>query len=90
MTTGKTERAARTTTLRQQDGPYTTDLQDNLMLMIQKFAPEDNQEDDNDKHRQTRNLLSKPMGMEDDTEFTEQEAESHLTPCRTTRTMHIS
>jgi hypothetical protein len=41
--------------------------------MIQKFTPEDNQEDDNDNHRQTRNLISKPMDTEDDVEFTEQE-----------------
>jgi hypothetical protein len=51
MTAGKTKRVAHTTTLRQQDGSLTKDLQGTLSLMIQKFAPEDNQENDNDNHR---------------------------------------
>jgi hypothetical protein len=41
--------------------------------MIQKFTPEDYQEDDNDNHRQTWYLIGKPMDTEDDVEFTEQE-----------------
>ena len=71
MTAGKTKRVAHITTLRQLDGSLTTDLQGTLSLMIQKFAPEDNQEDDTDNHRQTRNLKSMTMDM-DDAEFTEQ------------------
>jgi hypothetical protein len=42
--------------------------------MIQKFAPEDNQEDNNDNHRQTCYLIGKPMDTEDDVEFTEEVA----------------
>jgi len=73
MTAGKTKRVAHTTTLRQLDGSLTTDLQGTLSLIIQKFAPEDNQEDDTDNHRQARNLISMPMDTDDDAEFTEQE-----------------
>jgi hypothetical protein len=73
MTAGETKRAAHTTTLRQQDGSLTKDLQGTLTLMIQKFSTEHNQEDDNDNHRQTRNLISKPMDTDDDVEFTELE-----------------
>jgi hypothetical protein len=73
MTAGKTKKVAHTTTLRQQDGPLTKDMQSTMTLMIQKFAPEDNQEDDNENNRQIRNLISKPMDTEEDVEFTEQE-----------------
>jgi hypothetical protein len=73
MTAGKTKSVAHTTMLRQLDGSLTTDLQGTLSLMIQKFAPEDNPEDDTDNHRQTRNLISMPMDTDDDAEFTEQE-----------------
>ena len=52
MIADKTKRATYTTTLRQQDGSLTKDLHTTLMLMLQKFAPEDNQDDDNDNHRQ--------------------------------------
>jgi hypothetical protein len=41
--------------------------------MIQKFAPDDNQEDDTEIHRQIRALTRKPTDMEDDEEFTVQE-----------------
>ena len=73
MTAGKTKSVAHTTTLRQLDRSFSTDLQDTLSLMKQKFAPEDNQEDDTDNHRQTRNLISMPMDTDDDAEFPEQE-----------------
>jgi hypothetical protein len=66
MTAGETKRAAHTTTLRQKDGLLTKDLQGTLTLMIQKFAPEDNHEDDNDNHGQTKNLISKPIDTKDD------------------------
>jgi hypothetical protein len=52
MAAGKTKRAAHITTLRQQDGLLTTNLQGTLLQMIPKSAPDDNQEDDTDTHRQ--------------------------------------
>jgi hypothetical protein len=70
---GKTKRATHITTLRLQDGSLTTYLQDTLLQMIQKFAPDDNQEDDTEKHRQIRTLTRKPIEMENDEEFTVQE-----------------
>jgi len=56
MAAGKTERATHITTLTLQDGSLTTNLQDTLLHMIQKFAPDDNQEDDTDTHSQIRTL----------------------------------
>jgi hypothetical protein len=44
-----------------------------LSLIIQRFALEHNQENDNANHRQSRNLISTPIDPEDDVEFTEQE-----------------
>jgi urease accessory protein UreF len=46
MVAEKTKRATHITTLRIQDGSLTTNLQDTLLHMIQKFSPDDNQEDD--------------------------------------------
>jgi len=40
--------------------------------MIQKFAPDDNQEDDTDTHSQILTLTQKPLDTEDE-EFTVQE-----------------
>ena len=50
MAAGKTERATHTTTLRQPDGSLATDIPSTALLMIQKFAPEDNQGDDSETH----------------------------------------
>jgi hypothetical protein len=53
MAAGKTKCTAHITTLRQQDGLMTS-LQDTLLQMIKKFAPDDNQEDDTETHRKIR------------------------------------
>jgi hypothetical protein len=41
--------------------------------MIKKFAPDDNQEDDTETHREIRALTHSQIDMEDDEEFTIQE-----------------
>ena len=73
MAAGKTKRAAHTTTLRGQDGSLTTNLLGTLLQMIQKHAPDDNQEDNTEIHRQIRALTQTPIDTEDDEEFTVQE-----------------
>jgi hypothetical protein len=73
MAAGKTKLIAHTTTLRQQDGSLTMNLHDTLLQMIQKFAPDDNQEDDTGIHRQIRALAQTPIDTEVDEEFTVQE-----------------
>jgi len=73
MAAGKTKRATHITT------EITSSLADNnlqntLLHIIQKFAPDDNQEDDTDTHSQIRTLTQKPLDTEDDDEeFTVQE-----------------
>jgi len=76
MAAGKTIRATHITTLRLQDGSLTTNLQDTLLHMIQKVAPDNNQEDDTDTHSQIRTLTKKPLDTEDDEEFTVQEVKN--------------
>jgi len=73
MAAGKTKRTAHITTLRQQDGSMTTNLQDTLLQMIKKFAPDDNQEDDTETHRKIRVCTHTPPDTDDDEEFTIQE-----------------
>jgi hypothetical protein len=73
MAAGKTKSTAHATTLRQQDGSLTMNLHDTLLQMIQKFAPDDNQGDDNEMHRQIRAQTQTPIDTEDDEEFTVQE-----------------
>jgi len=76
MAAGKIHRAANITTLRQQDGSHTTDFQNTLRIMVQKFAPEDNPEDDEEIHRETRAMTREPIDTEDDDEFTTQEVKN--------------
>ena len=61
------------TTLRKPDGTLTEDLQETLKHMLDHFAPEDNQQDDTDYHKQARTLSMEPIDTEDDKEFTVQE-----------------
>ena len=70
---GKTKRVTHITTLRLQDGSLTTNLQDTLLHMKQKFATDDNEKNGTDTHSQIRTLTQKPLDTEDDEEFTVQE-----------------
>jgi hypothetical protein len=51
----------------------TEDLQETLKYMLEHFAPEDDQHDDSDLHKQARTLSMEPICMEDDKDFTAQE-----------------
>jgi len=57
-------------TMRLHHGSLTTNLQDTILLIIQIFGPDDNQEDDTDTHNQIRTVTQKPLDTEDDEEFT--------------------
>jgi hypothetical protein len=73
---GKMHRAANITTLRQHDGSHTTHLQNTLRIMVHKFAPDDNPEDDEEIYRQTKAMTREPIDTEDDVEFTTQEVKN--------------
>jgi len=78
IVSGNTKYTTHMTTLRLQDDSLTTNIQDTLLHMIQKFAPDDNQEDDSEIHSQTRNLTHKPPDSEGDEEFTPQEVTQNM------------
>jgi hypothetical protein len=67
------------TTLRKPDGTLTEDLQETLKHMLKHFAPEDNQHDNSDLHKQARTLSMEPIYTEDDKEFTAQEIRNAVT-----------
>jgi hypothetical protein len=70
MAGGKTKRATHIISLRLQDGSLATNLQDTIPQIIQKLAPDDNQEDDTETNRQIRTLTLTPIDTEDEEEFT--------------------
>jgi hypothetical protein len=73
MAVGKTNNTTQITTMKLQDGSLTKNIQDTLLHMIQKFAPEDNQEEDTQTHSQIRMMAHKAPDMQNDEEFTLQE-----------------
>ena len=73
LAAGKRKRTTQITTLRKPDGTLTADLGETLKLMLEHFAPEDNQHDDSALHKQARALSMEPIYTEDDKEFTVQE-----------------
>ena len=78
MMAGKTKQAAQITTLKLKDGTLTTNIQDTLLHMIQKFAPEDNQEEDAETHSQIRKMVNEAPDTQDDEEFTLQEVSNTI------------
>ena len=70
LAAGKRKRTTQITTLRKPDGSLTTDLHNTLSHMLEYFAPEDNQKDDTEFHRQARILSQDPIDTDDDKEFT--------------------
>ena len=74
MMAGKTKQAAQITTLKLKDGTL-TNIQDTLLHVIQKLAPEDNQEEDAETHSQIRKMVNEAPDTQDDEEFTLQEVE---------------
>lgn len=79
LAAGKRKSATLITTLRKPDGTLTEDLHETLKHMLEHFAPEDNQHDDSDLHKQARTLSMEPIYTEDDKEFTVQEIRNAVT-----------
>jgi hypothetical protein len=79
LAAGKRKSTTQMTTLRKPDGTLTEDLQETLKLMLEHFAPEDNQHDDSDLHKLARTLSMEPIYTEDDKEFTTQEIRNEVT-----------
>jgi hypothetical protein len=79
LAAGKRKSSTQMTTLTKPDGTLTEDLQETLKLMLEHFAPEDNQHDDSDLHKLARTLSMEPIYTEDDKEFTVQEIRHEVT-----------
>jgi hypothetical protein len=73
MAVGKTTNTTQITTLRIQDSSLTKNIQDTILHIIQKFAPEDNQEEDTETHSQMRKMAHKAPNRQNDEEITLQE-----------------
>ena len=58
------------TTLCKADGTLTSDTKETLSLMTETFAPRDNRGDDNEYHKQIRDLFEQPANTADEQEFT--------------------
>ena len=73
LAAGKNKSNTQITTLRKPDGSLTRDTQETLILMLEYFTPEDNDLEDNDHHKQVRDITAQLPNTPDDQEFTREE-----------------
>ena len=73
LATGKKKTNTQLTTLRKPDGSITRDTEDTLRLILEYFTPEDNELEDNNQHKQVRELTDQQPNTPDDREFTREE-----------------
>jgi hypothetical protein len=66
------------TTLKKQDNTTTTDLLETINCMLDYFIPVDEDNEDNEHHKGTRNQARGSLGTQDDTKFTQQEIKEIL------------
>ena len=72
LASGKKRTNTQVTTLRKPDGSLTSDTKETLRLMLEYFAPEDN-DLDNNHHKHIRELTDKHPNTPDDREFTRED-----------------
>jgi DNA-dependent RNA polymerase auxiliary subunit epsilon len=73
LAAGKKKINTQITTLRKPDGSLTRDTKDTLRHMLEYFTPEDNELEDNNHHKQVRDMIARPPNTQDDREFTREE-----------------
>ena len=73
---GRDKRTAPQTTLKQKDGTITTNLQETIHHRLQILTPEDNQENDTEMQKNTRELTQEDMDTDHDKEYTVQEVKN--------------
>ena len=76
ITSGKLRHPTCLTTLLQPDGTFTSDTESTTKHMLDYFVPEDNETNDSDVHKQTRELIKEPKDTEDDKPFSQEEIEA--------------
>jgi hypothetical protein len=69
----KIRTTTRLTTLKKEDGTYTTDTRSTILHMLEHFVPNDREDSDNELHREIRKEIQKPLDMADDKAFTKEE-----------------
>ena len=72
LAAGKKKRT-QLTTLRKPDGSLTRDTEDILRMILEYFTPKDNELEDNNNHKQVRELTDQQPNTPDDREFTREE-----------------
>ena len=73
LAAGKKKTNTQITTLRKPDGSLTKDTKETLSLMLEYFIPGDNALEDNNYHKQVRDITNRPINRPDDCEFTREE-----------------
>jgi len=69
----KIRTSTRLTTLKKEDGTYTTDTRSKIMHMLEHFIPDDRVDSDNKLHRKIRKEIQEPTDMVDDKAFRNEE-----------------
>ena len=70
---GKLRTSTRLTTLKKEDGTYTTDMDNTMRHMLEYFIPDDNEESDSELHKRIRREVKEPIYTDEDTPFTTEE-----------------
>jgi hypothetical protein len=65
-------------TLKTQNGTYTSDIENTIKHMMEYFIPEDNESSDSAHHKFIRQLTVEPLDTLDDEEFTKEEIQAVL------------
>ena len=60
LAAGKKKNNTKRTTLRKPDGSLTRDTPETIRLILEYFTPEDNELEDNDHHKQVREITARP------------------------------
>jgi len=73
LTSGKMYSKTTRTTLKTQDGTYTTDIVRTMEHMMEYFIPDDSKSRDSANHAHIRHEIEEPLEKLDDVEFTKEE-----------------
>jgi hypothetical protein len=78
LAAGRNSSNTQISTLLKPDGTLTADIKETLTLMIDSFAPKDNNEEDTEHQKQIRTLPKQPANTKNDREFTIEEVSNTI------------
>ena len=73
---GRDKRTAPQSTLKQKDGTLTTNLEETIQHMLQILTPENNQQNDTEMQKNTREVTQEGMDTDNDKKYTVQEVKN--------------